>query len=66
MSGGSRAGSMNRPGPADIAERGAPGGTRTPSLQVRSLLLCPVELRTPRRGILSQGGRGPGLVCQDL
>jgi hypothetical protein len=26
---------------------GASGGTRTPSLQVRSLLLYPVELRTP-------------------
>jgi hypothetical protein len=28
-------------------ELGASGGTRTPSLQVRSLLLYPVELRTP-------------------
>ncbi len=26
---------------------GAPGGIRTPNPQIRSLMLCPVELRAP-------------------
>ena len=29
------------------SERGAPGGIRTPNPQIRSLMLCPVELRAP-------------------
>ena len=28
---------------------GAPGGIRTPNPQIRSLMLCPVELQAPRK-----------------
>src|ERR1700683_2770256 len=33
----------------DLKKVGAPGGIRTPNPQIRSLMLCPVELRAPSR-----------------
>ena len=32
-----------------LSTAGAPGGTRTPNLELRMLLLCPVELQAPGR-----------------
>ena len=41
-------------------ENGLPGGTRTPNLQIRSLALCPIELRVD--GLVLANGFEPSTL----
>ena len=42
---------------AKLLKFGAPGGIRTPNPQIRSLVLCPIELRASNEAEISDAGR---------